>query len=51
MAYKNDERVEGRLDKTDHIAIKFGGIEAKISGFRIAAFTIVALSFLGWLLL
>lgn len=51
MAYKNDEQIKDPPSKIDHIAIKFGGIEAKVSGFRIAAFAIVALSFLGWLLL
>lgn len=38
-------------DLQDHIVLKLGGVEAKISGFKIAAFTVVALCVLGWLIL
>ena len=49
MAYKSDDPGDVVPDKTDHIMIKFAGIEAKISGFRIAAFTIVVLCMTAWL--
>jgi hypothetical protein len=50
MAQDSYERVPSKTDHSeDHITIKFGGAEAKISGFRIAAFTVVLL-FLGWFL-
>ena len=50
MAQNSHERVPSKTDHSgDHITIKFGGAEAKISGFRIAAFPVVLL-FLGWFL-
>jgi hypothetical protein len=50
MAQDVNERAQSKTDHSgDHITIKFGGAEAKISGFRIAAFTVVLL-FLGWFL-
>ena len=35
----------------DHITLKFAGAEAHISGFKIAAFTVISLCGLCWLLL
>jgi hypothetical protein len=50
MAQDVNKRVPSKTDHSgDHITIKFGGAEAKVSGFRIAAFTVVLL-FLGWFL-